>query len=205
MVRRATPSICFLAALAADRHDGDLAVVVDVAVAHQHRLGDLLDRAEEAVLGGRVGQRLDHLAPQVSSSGRMARSSTFSPSMVMSQWYLLGIHRDDQVRAGLGDLAHVARLDHDARVERRQAVGAHLQRVDVHLDDLGEVDQQVARLDEGLLEGVHVDRRAAAVAAQQLGDLGLADHGARPGPGSAAGSRPRRRGRARRRCRPCRT
>ena len=39
-----------------DRHEGDLGVVVDVAVAHEHRLGDLLHRAEEPVLG-RLGRQ----------------------------------------------------------------------------------------------------------------------------------------------------
>ena len=51
-------------ALAVDRDEADLAVVVDVAVAHEHRLGDLLDGAEEAVLGRLGRERLDHLGPQ---------------------------------------------------------------------------------------------------------------------------------------------
>ena len=113
-----------------------------------------------------------------SSSGRIARIVTISPSSGISQWYLLGVHGDHQVRPGQGDLAHLLGVDDDARVEGEDAVCAHEQRVDVHLDDLGEVDEQVADLDQRLLERDHVDGLRPAVAVEELADLRAVDHGA---------------------------
>jgi len=148
--------------------DRDLAVVVDVAVAHEHRLGDLLHRPEKAVHRRLGGQRFDHLGPCRFVLGADRAHGHLLAIERRLPLILAGIHRDHQVGARQDDLAHLLGLDDDARVQDAEAIGSHLDRVGVHLDDLGEVDEKVAELDERLLESDKVDGGSAAVAAQQL-------------------------------------
>ena len=155
---------------------GDLAVVVDVAVAHQHGLGDLLDRPEEAELHACRTQRADHLGPE-RLVFRLDRPDVDLLAVDgVLPLVLAGVHADHQMRPRQGNFAHVLGFDHDARIQRAEAVRAHLQRVGVHLGDLREVDQQVAELHQRLLQGDHVYCRTTAEAGEQPADLGALDH-----------------------------
>ena len=70
-------------------------------------------------------------------------------------------------------------MQHDARVERQQALGRGQQRVDVDLLDPRLLDHELAEADEQLFQAGEVHRRAATHAFERLVDLRLFHHAAR--------------------------
>ena len=86
---------------------------------------------------------------------------------------VLRVGADHQVLAGRPALgAHQA----DAGVHRAGLAVLDRHRVDVHLDDLREVDHQLGQADEQFLELFQVRRRVVAVALEQRQDTGLLHH-----------------------------
>ena len=79
------------------------------------------------------------------------------------------------MRSRSRDLVHLFRGDLDTCVEDAETIRAYLQWAQFGGDDLGEVDEQVAELDERLLQCSRLDRLAAVVAAEEHRDLRFAD------------------------------
>ena len=96
-----------------------------------------------------------------------ARARAGLPGRRILDWIRANGRTGELVFGGIG------LLQHDARVERDEAIGGSEQRVDVDLFDPALLDDQLAEADDESIEGIEVDGFAAAHAFERGEDLRL--------------------------------